>query len=201
MKDLDKPVEDRYVHQITTTPSGRSLIFTFDPYLLSLIHTATGLHVDTTFKQAASDHKEVEFAVWVPAVQCGKFSISCIFLSECFLTLLRSSYHCSSILKSCRLVTVQGNLRCISRSHRTPLWQADFAKANFSKWDASMFPHWLWSCPGSWSWRPFFPNQWARSQWVAVGYWHQDFCSIIYPRLLCTWKTVCYEVRCWHDYH
>lgn len=87
-KDLDKPVEDRYTHQITTTPSGRSLIFTANSYLLNLVHTATGLHVDTTFKRAAGDHKEVEFAIWVPAVQC-------------VLTLPCSSYHCSGVLKSC----------------------------------------------------------------------------------------------------
>jgi hypothetical protein len=73
-KDLDKPVEDRYTHQITTTPSGGSLIFTANSYLLNLVHTATGLHVDTTFKRAAGDHKEVEFAIWVPAVQRGRFS-------------------------------------------------------------------------------------------------------------------------------
>lgn len=50
MKDLDKPVEGRYMHQITTTPNGRSLIFTANSYILNLVHTVAGLHVDTTFK-------------------------------------------------------------------------------------------------------------------------------------------------------
>jgi hypothetical protein len=72
-KDLNQPLNDRYIHQITTTPSGGSLIFTFNVYLLGLIHDAQGLHVDTTFKRAVGDHKEVEFAIWVPAVQRGEF--------------------------------------------------------------------------------------------------------------------------------
>lgn len=97
-KDLDKPVEDQYTHQITTTPSGGSLIFTANSYLLKLVHTATGLHVDTTFKRAAGDHKEVEFAIWVPAVQRGRFST---LFFDYLLTLHCSSHHCSCILKSC----------------------------------------------------------------------------------------------------
>jgi hypothetical protein len=80
-KDLDKSVEDCYAHQIATTPSGGSLIFTANSYLLNLIHTATGLHANTTFKRAAGDHKEVEFAIWVPAVQRGRSST--VFIHYC----------------------------------------------------------------------------------------------------------------------
>ena len=73
MKDRSKPLEDRYVHQITTTPDGGALIFTFNVYLLSLCHEATSLHMDTTFKRSFSDLKEVEIVMWLAAVQRGEF--------------------------------------------------------------------------------------------------------------------------------
>ncbi|KAG6806939.1 hypothetical protein H0H92_009509, partial [Tricholoma furcatifolium] len=67
--DLKKPLQDRYIHNIMITPSGGMLIFTFQPYLLDLIHHAKSLYVDTTFKRAAGDLKEVEIVMWVESVQ------------------------------------------------------------------------------------------------------------------------------------
>lgn len=37
-----------------------------------LVHLADVLHIDTTFKRALGSLKEVEFVMWLPAVQHGK---------------------------------------------------------------------------------------------------------------------------------
>ena len=78
-KYLKKPINEHYIHAITMTLEEGTMIFTFHPYLLLLVHSADGLHIDTTFKQALGNLKEVkfEFVMWLPAVQCSKILSHC----------------------------------------------------------------------------------------------------------------------------
>ena len=45
------PVEKRYVHGICTSESDGSVVITANAYLLSRIHHAASIYVDTTFKR------------------------------------------------------------------------------------------------------------------------------------------------------
>ncbi|KAG6904698.1 hypothetical protein DXG01_007829, partial [Tephrocybe rancida] len=68
-KDAKKPIDERYVHNIKVTGHGGTLIFTFHPYLLGLVHEAVSLFINTTFKRAVGELKELEVAMWAPSVQ------------------------------------------------------------------------------------------------------------------------------------
>ena len=82
VKDLLKPVEERYVHSIMSTEHGGVLIFTFFSYLLALIHKALTIQVDTTFKRTAGDINEWEIVIWYRELQRGVIhSISGLFLN------------------------------------------------------------------------------------------------------------------------
>ncbi|KAK7434029.1 hypothetical protein VKT23_020428 [Stygiomarasmius scandens] len=65
-EDAAKRTLERYVHLVTTGPSGGTLVFTFQPFLLSLIHEAHGIHVDTTFKRTLG---ELKLVIWCSDVQ------------------------------------------------------------------------------------------------------------------------------------
>ncbi|KAG6818252.1 hypothetical protein H0H93_006537 [Arthromyces matolae] len=68
--DRRKPMAERYVHNIVcVAPNDGMLIFTFQPYLLNFIHEAKSLFIDTTFKRAAGDLKEIEIVMWLDSVQ------------------------------------------------------------------------------------------------------------------------------------
>ncbi|KAG6905554.1 hypothetical protein DXG01_002007, partial [Tephrocybe rancida] len=56
-KDAKKPIDECYVHNIKVTGHGGTLIFTFHPYLLGLVHKAISLFIDTTFKRAVGELK------------------------------------------------------------------------------------------------------------------------------------------------
>ena len=71
VKDLLKPVEERYVHSIMSTEHGGVLIFTFLSCLLALIHKALTIQVDTTFKRTAGDINEWEIVIWYRELQRG----------------------------------------------------------------------------------------------------------------------------------
>ncbi|KAF8175111.1 hypothetical protein BJ912DRAFT_1075466 [Pholiota molesta] len=68
-EDLTKPVEDRYIHGFAISPSGGRVILTANPYLLSRIHLARTLEVDTTFKRAIGKVNEWEAVAWDDEVQ------------------------------------------------------------------------------------------------------------------------------------
>lgn len=70
-EDLKKPVDARYVHSYSTTVSGGSILLTANPYLLSRIHLALTIFVDTTFKRTAGTLKEWEVVMWDRVVQRG----------------------------------------------------------------------------------------------------------------------------------
>ncbi|KAL0952236.1 hypothetical protein HGRIS_006526 [Hohenbuehelia grisea] len=61
-------VKERYVHHLTTTPTGGMLICTFVPFLLSLIHSVNGFQVDVTYKRVYGPLKEWEVTIWFAAL-------------------------------------------------------------------------------------------------------------------------------------
>ncbi|KAF9489003.1 hypothetical protein BDN71DRAFT_1512533 [Pleurotus eryngii] len=67
-KDVNKPLTEQYIHVIETTEAGGILVFTFVPFLLSLIHDTVSFQVDTTFKHTVGDLKEIEFTIWFAPV-------------------------------------------------------------------------------------------------------------------------------------
>lgn len=73
VKDLLKPIEERYIHSIMSTQHGGILIFTFLSRLLTLIHKALTIQVDTTFKRTAGDINEWEIVIWYRELQRGTF--------------------------------------------------------------------------------------------------------------------------------
>ena len=95
-QDLKKlEPEGQYIHSIKTTPTGAKLIFTADVFLLSLIHHAVSIQVDTTFKRAIGELKEWEVVMWERRVKRSEFSSSnsfflcCINLFTLYLQLLQ----------------------------------------------------------------------------------------------------------------
>lgn len=69
--DREKPAADRYIHSIKTTTEGGMLIFTFNVFLLGLVHDALTIQVDSTFKRMAGDLNEWEIVIWYPHVSRG----------------------------------------------------------------------------------------------------------------------------------
>ncbi|KDR65997.1 hypothetical protein GALMADRAFT_131200 [Galerina marginata CBS 339.88] len=63
------PVDKRYIQSVKKNVSGADIIFTANPYLLSRIHKALTIQVDTTFKRVVGALKEWEVAMWDPEVQ------------------------------------------------------------------------------------------------------------------------------------
>lgn len=64
IKDMKKPVEDRYIRSIVTTPDDGILIVTCEKYLLNLVHEAIAIQVDTTFKRVVGGLNEWELVIW-----------------------------------------------------------------------------------------------------------------------------------------
>ena len=64
--------EKRYIHSVLQESDGRALIVTANPFLLSLVHTADMIQVDTTFKRNVSDLDEWEVVMWENRTQRGK---------------------------------------------------------------------------------------------------------------------------------
>ena len=72
-QDLKLPVEKRYVHGICTSESDGSIVITANAYLLSRIHHAASIYVDTTFKRTDGAMNEWELVIWDQMAQCGVF--------------------------------------------------------------------------------------------------------------------------------
>ncbi|KJA15424.1 hypothetical protein HYPSUDRAFT_80527 [Hypholoma sublateritium FD-334 SS-4] len=69
-KEFSEPPDSRYIHEIITTDTGKLLIFTAVPYLLSLIHDVPSFECDTTFKRVKdSGINEWEMVIYYPPVQ------------------------------------------------------------------------------------------------------------------------------------
>jgi len=69
------PVEKRYVHGICTSESDGSVVITANAYLLSRIHHAASIYVDTTFKRTDGAMNEWELVIWDKMAQCGTYSL------------------------------------------------------------------------------------------------------------------------------
>lgn len=74
-EDLEKPASERYVHAVLTLPEGRKIIVTGNPFLLSLVHNATMIQVDTTFKRTFGELDEWEVVMWEDQTSRSKSSI------------------------------------------------------------------------------------------------------------------------------
>ncbi|KAG6825944.1 hypothetical protein H0H92_001763 [Tricholoma furcatifolium] len=70
LEDLKKPMNERYIHKIVMTDDGGTLVFTFVPSLLALIHNdeVTAFECDVTFKRAV-DLNEWEMVTYLPSIQ------------------------------------------------------------------------------------------------------------------------------------
>ena len=70
-KDLEKPIEERYIHGFATTIHGGRIILTANPFLLTRIHLAKTIFVDTTFKRTVGTLKEWEVVMYDKEVERG----------------------------------------------------------------------------------------------------------------------------------
>ncbi|KAJ7506425.1 hypothetical protein B0H11DRAFT_2327537 [Mycena galericulata] len=71
LEDLDKPIQERYVHRFINTQDGGLIIFTCFTDLLSLLDDVgvEAFEDDTTFKRVKGDLNEWEVAVFYKAIQ------------------------------------------------------------------------------------------------------------------------------------
>ena len=70
-EDLKRPLEERYVHGFTSTINGGWVILTANQFLLTHIHLAKTLFVDTTFKCTVGSLKEWEVVMYDKEAECG----------------------------------------------------------------------------------------------------------------------------------
>lgn len=77
-EDLKRPLEERYIHGFTSTINGGRVILTANQFLLTRIHLATTLYVDTTFKRTVGSLKEWEVVMYDKEAERGmEFYIYC----------------------------------------------------------------------------------------------------------------------------
>ena len=96
-KDLNKPIEERYIHGFTTTIHGGHVLLTANPYLLMRIHLAKTIFVDTTFKQTVGALKEWEVVMYDKEVERGMhWSALQVYLFTNF-NFLNSHHRCPHI--------------------------------------------------------------------------------------------------------
>jgi hypothetical protein len=74
--DLKLSLEERYIHGITSSSTGGKVIFTFNPQLLALLHSAIQFEVDGTFKRVEGEFDEWEITVWERSINAGNHSRS-----------------------------------------------------------------------------------------------------------------------------
>ncbi|KAF9479178.1 hypothetical protein BDN70DRAFT_984560 [Pholiota conissans] len=68
-EDLGKPIDERYIFGLAVTKNGGRIVVTANPFLLSRIHHAKTIFVDTTFKRTVSTLKEWEVVMYDKAVE------------------------------------------------------------------------------------------------------------------------------------
>lgn len=69
--DLNKPIEEWYIHGFATTIHGGHILLTANPYLLARIHLAKTIFVDTTFKLTVGALKKWEVVMYDKEVEQG----------------------------------------------------------------------------------------------------------------------------------
>ena len=93
-EDLKRPLEERYIHGFTSTINGGRIILTANQFLLTRIHLARTLFVDTTFKRTVGSLKEWEVVMYDKEAERG---MELHFLHSAILTHIKSYHHCSCI--------------------------------------------------------------------------------------------------------
>ena len=74
-KDNSRKLDQRYIWSISDIlETDGTLVFTANSFLLSRIHKAVFIHVDTTFKRTFGNMNEWEVVTWDPEVQRGNSS-------------------------------------------------------------------------------------------------------------------------------
>jgi hypothetical protein len=69
VQELDKPIQERYLHLIVSRDNGMHLIFTFVPSLLKLIHDSPAGEGDIQYKRVENLFNEYEFVTYLPDIQ------------------------------------------------------------------------------------------------------------------------------------
>lgn len=72
-EELKKAPADRYVHAFFTSNSGKTLIITFIPFLLALVHDSDSFECDKTFKRCR-DLDEWEMVIYYRPAKRGEAS-------------------------------------------------------------------------------------------------------------------------------
>jgi hypothetical protein len=65
------PINSRYIHKKSDSDTGGTSILSAVPFLLSRIHAALNMQVDTTFKRVAGNFNEWELVIWDSEVHRG----------------------------------------------------------------------------------------------------------------------------------
>ena len=95
-EDLKRPLEERYIHGFTSTINGGRVIFTANQFLLTRIHLAKTLFVDTTFKRAVGSLKEWEVVMFDQGAGRGK-ELTILPTKLMIAYYVKSNHHCSCI--------------------------------------------------------------------------------------------------------
>ena len=82
-EDLEKPLKERYIHGFTSTSNGGRVILTANQFLLTRIHLAKTIYVDTTFKRTLGTLKEWEVVMYNKEVECG-MELHFFALNNCY---------------------------------------------------------------------------------------------------------------------
>lgn len=81
-KDNEREIPQRYIWSISDVlETGGTIVFTANSFLLSRIHKADFIHVDTTFKRTVGSMNEWEVVTWDLEVQRGIWFL--IYLHVC----------------------------------------------------------------------------------------------------------------------
>ena len=93
-EDLENPLEERYIHGFMSTINGGRVILTANQFLLTRIHLAKTLFVDTTFKRTVGTLKEWEVVMYDKEAERG---MELLFLCSTTVTHVKSYHYCSCI--------------------------------------------------------------------------------------------------------
>lgn len=91
------PEQQRYIHALDFSPGGGVIIVTFVPFLATLIHTASTLEVDTTFKRVVGELNEMELTIFYKDMNRSQYSLSL----QAFADTLHSDYCWTDLYQPC----------------------------------------------------------------------------------------------------
>jgi hypothetical protein len=104
VQELDKPIQERYLHSIVSHDNRMHLIFIFVPSLLKLIHDSPVGEGDIQYKHVENLFNEYEFVTYLPDIQHSEsesiFTILRCSLSDWWTHKIQSPWILPCILKS-----------------------------------------------------------------------------------------------------